>query len=162
MDLWSEKGFTDVILGIAAAILIFTYLLFFLGDIGEKYGRAEVKLGGKTFTVDVARERRELIRGLSGRDSIAEYGGMIFEFGRPDFYSIWMKGMHFSLDIIWLRRGRVVFAVENAAPPRPATADEKLEVFIPSENADEVLEVRAGSVARLGIQIGDEAEITFR
>lgn len=162
MDILSEKGFTNVILGIAAVILVFTYLLFFLGDIGEKYGRAEVKLGGKTFAVDVARDKRELIRGLSGRDSISEYGGMLFEFGRRDFYSIWMKGMRFPIDIIWLNQGQVVFVVKNAEPPPAATPDEKLEVFIPAESADEVLEVRAGTVERLAIQRGDEAKITFR
>ena len=162
MHLFSEKGFTNIILGLGAAILVFTYLLFFLGELGEKYGKAEVTLGGRVFTVDVARDKQALVRGLSGREYIPEFGGMLFEFPRSDIYSIWMKGMRFPIDIIWLNNGRVVFLVQNAEPPEAGAPDIKLRTFTPSVDADKVLEVRGGTAKRLNIQMGDRAEVTFR
>ena len=162
MDLFSEKGFTNIILGIGAATLVFVYLLFFLGELKEKYGKAEVTLKSKVFTVDVARGQQELIRGLSDRESISEFGGMLFEFPRSDIYSIWMKNMRFSLDIIWLNKRKVVFFVKNAESPLPDIPDSGLKIFTPAVEADEVLEVRAGMINRLRIQIGDEADIVFR
>ena len=162
MDIFSEKGFTNIILGLGATILVFTYLLFFLGEFGEKYGVYEVTLGGKVFTVDVARDQKELVRGLSGREYIPESGGMLFKFSRSGNYSIWMKDMRFPLDIIWLNKRKVVFLVQNAEPPPPGTPEGALKIFTPPVEADEVLEVRAGMIERLGVEIGDEVKAVSR
>lgn len=155
MDAFSEKGFNNVVIGIGAAILVFVYMWVFLADTSEKYEKAKVILGGKIFVVDVAREPYQLKRGLGGRNSLSEFGGMLFRFPHPDIYPIWMKGMLFPIDIIWLENHRVVYIVKHANPPYRGAASEKIEIFWPSVYADEVLEVKAGTIDRFGITVGE-------
>lgn len=65
--------------------------------------------------------------------------------------SIWMKGMKFSIDIIWIAKGKIVHIVENAALPT--------RKGVPSYGfvgyCDYALEMKTGFVKKYRIQIGD-------
>jgi len=119
--------------------------------------RGEVRIGNRvTVTVEVARTEAEKVRGLSGRDRLAPDRGMLFVYEAPVRPLIWMRGMRFPLDILWIRDGRVVDLVRGAKAPTPGEAPQE---FAPREDAQYVLEVPAGFVERQGIAVGDRVEM---
>lgn len=66
-----------------------------------------------------------------------------------------MNGMRFSLDILWLRDGRVVDGV-TLEPPRqkPDGTMTDPAIYESSEPANQILEVQAGFARAQGIGIG--------
>jgi uncharacterized protein len=106
-----------------------------------------------TLTVELARTPDEKVRGLSGRPGLKPGHGMLFVFDRPQPISIWMKDMRFSLDIVWIREGRIVH-IEKQAPPLPPTGPERIY----TATADLVLEVPAGFTSEQQIRVGDKAQ----
>jgi hypothetical protein len=106
-----------------------------------------------TLTVELARTPSEKVRGLSGRPGLTPGHGMLFVFDRPQPISIWMKDMRFSLDIVWIREGRIVH-IEKQAPPLPPTGPERIY----TATADLVLEVPAGFTSEQQIRVGDTTQ----
>ena len=132
-------------------------LLCLLPVLAEAGGRGEVRIGNRvTVPVEVARTEAEKTRGLSGRDRLAPDRGMLFVYEAPVRPLIWMRGMRFPLDILWIRDGRVVDLVRGAKAPAPGEAPQE---FAPREDAQYVLEVPAGFVERQGIAVGDRVEM---
>lgn len=109
-------------------------------------------LDGNTILVAIADTYKERERGLGGRTSLAPNSGMLFIFPKEGKYAFWMKGMHFSIDIVWLANdGSIIDIKENISPDTfPAS-------FAPPSPARYVLELPAGYVKAHGIQIGDKA-----
>jgi len=132
-------------------------LLCLLPVLAEAGGRGEVRIGNRVAVpVEVARTEAEKVRGLSGRDRLAPDRGMLFVYEAPVRPLIWMRGMRFPLDILWIRDGRVVDLVRGAKAPAPGEAPQE---FAPREDAQYVLEVPAGFVERQGIAVGDRVEM---
>lgn len=134
--------------------------------------RATVVFDRVRFGVEVVQSPEDVRKGLSGRDSIPEFGlkpdgsaiegGMLFVFEEKKRHSFWMKDMRFPIDILWLNDGRVVWIEKNASPEPPGTPDAKFLIYTPPAEASSVLEIRSGMTVRFGINVGDEAEIVFR
>jgi len=132
-------------------------LLCLLPVLAEAGGRGEVRIGNRVAVpVEVARTEAEKTRGLSGRDRLAPDRGMLFVYEAPVRPLIWMRGMRFPLDILWIRDGRVVDLVRGAKAPTPGEAPQE---FAPREDAQYVLEVPAGFAERHGIAVGDRVEM---
>jgi len=115
----------------------------------------KVEIGGKTFKVEVVKDPWEQAQGLSGRKSLAENRGMLFVFPQEDYQQFWMKGMDFSLDIIWINQGKIVDLKEKA--PIPTT--HYLEQYRPEAPAKYVLEINAGLAEKYGLKVGDTVEL---
>ncbi|MEZ4281853.1 MAG: DUF192 domain-containing protein [Myxococcota bacterium] len=110
-----------------------------------------VEIRGKSIAVEIADGPAEQARGLGERDALAWGTGMYFPYERPGFYAFWMKGMRFSIDIVFLRDGRIV----DLHPQVPFEAGGNGPTIRPRELADAVLEVPAGYAAANGWQRGD-------
>jgi uncharacterized membrane protein (UPF0127 family) len=114
-------------------------------------GRPTLNLGGEIFEIDTADTPAERAQGLSGRASLGKNEGMLFIFSKAGHYGFWMKDMNFPIDIIWIKDGHIIgWAAEAEPDDRPDRT-----VYYPPEPVNKVLEVPAGTVARLGLQIGD-------
>lgn len=85
---------------------------------------------------------------------------MLFIFPKEDKYPFWMKGVSFPLDFIWIKGDQVVDLLENVSPPRVNQKDIDLPIYVPKESIDRILEVNAGTIARLNIKVGDTIKIT--
>ncbi|MFQ5802007.1 MAG: DUF192 domain-containing protein [Candidatus Methylomirabilales bacterium] len=132
-------------------------LLFLLTALAEASGWGQVLIGDRVaVTVEVARTEAEKVRGLSGRQALPAGRGMLFVYEGPTRPVIWMRGMRFPLDILWIRDGRVVDLVRGAEPPAPG---EEPQVFAPRQEAQYVLEVSAGFVERYGIVLDEPVRI---
>jgi len=126
-------------------------------------------------TVILAKTDSSRTQGL-GDKNLTETTGMLFWFPTSDRWAFWMKNMRFGLDFVWMADDRVVeltLAVpppELAAPPK-LTAPLELTalpesirpisaaVLIPKSPVNLVLELPAGQVSQLNIQVGQR--VTF-
>lgn len=89
--------------------------------------------------------------GLSGRDCIDDFKGMLFVFDSPDLHGIWMKDMKFPIDIIWLDSNKKIVHIETSVKP-----DSFPKVFYPSSLSSYVLEVQSGASDRSQIYVGQQ------
>ncbi len=144
-----------IYLAIGAVILATAFWLhFFQND----QARAEVRIGGKSISADVAQTPSSRERGLSGRKNLPEGSGMLFVFGARGRYSFWMKDMFFPIDIVWIGGNSIVDIAPDVPPPAQGA---ELRVYEPRESADFVLEVPAGMAMKSGWKIGDTVEINY-
>ena len=118
---------------------------------------AWVEIGSKRVAVELADTPAKQSKGLGYRDRLAWDHGMYFPYERPAFYSFWMRGMRFSIDIIWIRKGRIV-DLHADVPFEPGTNGPTVR---PRELVDGVLEVPAGYAAAQGWKIGDRVRLTL-
>ena len=109
----------------------------------------ETVRGRFAFTVEVADTGARRTQGLQGRRTLATNAGMLFDFQTPQMVSMWMKDTYLPLDMIFVAAdGGILNIAERTVP----------HSLIPVASAGEalaVLEVNAGTVARLGIRPGD-------
>ena len=119
---------------------------------------SEIQIRGAQVQLEIADTPAAQRRGLGYRDSLAWNHGMLFTYARPRVVGIWMKGMRFDIDIVWLRDGRIV-DMHWRAPHEPQDA---LPSYVPREIADMVLEVPAGYAEAHGWRVGDEANLKIQ
>lgn len=105
--------------------------------------------GTHEFSVEVMRSGPQRERGLMFRRFLPQERGMLFAFATEQPLTMWMKNTYLPLDMIFIgRAGTVVGFAENTEPLS--------KKIIPSgAPAYGVLEVNAGTSARIGLRIGD-------
>ena len=141
---------------VSGALLLMVLSACSLGSREAATPDAWIEIRGQQIALEVADTARKQEKGLGDRDSLAWHHGMYFEYEQPAFYAFWMKGMRFSIDIVWLRDGRIVDLDANV----PFEKGGNGPTLRPSVLADAVLEVPAGYAAANGWQIGDRT--TYR
>ncbi len=93
--------------------------------------------------------------GLMQRTPLPPLRGMWFPFDQRQPLRFWMLNTLAPLDMVFIRDGRVM-AIEADVPVCPALP---CRGYGPSEPSDGVVELGAGEVRRLGIQVGDQINI---
>lgn len=125
---------------------------------GQKLPITAIALIGKTrINLEVAKTPAEQEMGLMYRASLADDQGMLFSFQPARPVGFWMKDCRISLDMIFMRLGKVV---EIAANVPPCTT-EPCPVYPSGVPVDQVLELRGGRAAELGIKLGDPLSVEF-
>jgi uncharacterized membrane protein (UPF0127 family) len=106
----------------------------------------------QTFRVEVARNDTDRAQGLMFRRAMPADQGMLFDFGRVEPVSMWMQNTYLPLDMLFIRAdGTIARIAANTEPLSTRT--------IPSgEPVLSVLELNAGTAAKLGIKPGDRVE----
>ncbi len=117
-----------------------------------------ITVKNETITVDYTVSPSEKAKGLSGRDSMPENSGMIFDFSsdtykQPEF---WMKDMKFGLDLIWIQSGKIIGITKNV--PAPTSPNMELRRYHPPGDIDYVLEMNAGWSDRHSIAVNDSVK----
>lgn len=101
------------------------------------------------FKVEMALSVDERSIGLMHRRELAPDGGMLFDFGRDEQVSMWMKNTVLSLDMVFIKAdGTIANLAERTVPFSLNTISSRGEVRA-------VLEVPAGTAKRIGLKIGD-------
>ena len=126
------------------------------GDSESEPVGPSLQIRGQRVALEVVRTPDEQRRGLGYRDSLAWDHGMLFPYdGRPDFHAFWMRGMRFDIDIVWIRKGRIVDIAHRVPHPGPEDPTGNGPTVRPREMSDRVLEVPAGYAQAHGWRIGD-------
>jgi uncharacterized membrane protein (UPF0127 family) len=90
-------------------------------------------------------------QGLSGRNKLKNWEGMLFVFKNPGIYPFWMKDMKFAIDIIWIDKSlHIVDITKNAS-----VESYPLTQFKTNEPIKYVLEINAGLADIYKIKKGD-------
>ena len=108
--------------------------------------------GTHRFDVEVMRDDAGRTRGLMFRRSMAPNHGMLFDFERSEPVSMWMKNTYLPLDMLFIRADGTIARV--AADTEPLST----AIVASPEPVLSVLELNAGTAARLGIKAGDRIE----
>jgi uncharacterized protein len=109
----------------------------------------ETAEGRFTFTAEIADTPELRQRGLMFRHQLPQDRAMLFDWGRVAPVSMWMRNTYVSLDMIFIAAdGRVVKVAEATEPLSEATISSGVPVAA-------VLEVVAGTAARIGLKAGD-------
>ncbi|WP_342149444.1 DUF192 domain-containing protein [Methylorubrum sp. SB2] len=110
------------------------------------------KDGRRAFKVEVMRNDAQRAKGLMYRRTMAADHGMLFDFERPMPVNMWMKNTYLPLDMVFIRSDGSIARI--AADTEPLSTQ-----IIPSgEPVLSVLELNAGTAAKLGIRAGDRVE----
>jgi uncharacterized membrane protein (UPF0127 family) len=139
--------------------LVFAIVVFFqinaktIGALLHSSPTSTVSINSVTFKVELAKTQEELMKGLSGRNSLPQGQGMLFVFEKPSNYSFWMRGMKFPLDIVFIHDKRVVRVFENV--PAARADDASPSQFGSDVLSDKVLEINSGQAKKYKIKAGD-------
>jgi uncharacterized membrane protein (UPF0127 family) len=141
---WGIVALVLVLIGVAA------YWIFW-PQLSQPY--TKLRVGDGVFKARVADSPDEREKGLSGTPQLAQDQALLFVYDRDDEWSIWMKDMSYSIDIVWLDKDKkVVHIVKNAQPESYPH-----ESFSPNQSARYIVEFVAGTVDKKTINIGDVA-----
>jgi len=135
-----------ILLILIAGALYAGYVLF------KPASTTRIKFGGVVLSVEIAATPADQQKGLSDRDSMAPDHGMLFVFNSEEMWGFWMKGMRFSLDMIWFDSQKRSVFIEQGLPP---CTPQNCPIYTPPVNAMFVLEVNAGFVKAHNVVIGD-------
>lgn len=138
---------------VIVSLLIFAIIIGILAVFRGDFIPNTVTLGGKQFSVGVAKTPSEREQGLSGRKSLPQDSGLLFIFDKPDKYGFWMKDMNFPIDIIWISEENKIVNLEKSLTPGTYP-----KVYYPNTSAKYVLEISAGQAEILNLKIGDNVE----
>jgi len=108
--------------------------------------------GTHTFEIEVAETDEQKARGLMFRRTLEPTAGMLFPYLPPQEITMWMKNTYISLDMVFIKAdGKVLRVAERTEPFSE-------RVIASGGDAAAVLEVVAGTAARIGIKPGDKVE----
>ncbi len=116
--------------------------------------------------IELAFTEAEQTKGLMDRDTLAETGGMLFVFDTMSQRAFWMKGCRFDMDLIYMNAEGVVVATHRMKMEKPRQRSEseaayydRLPTYDSGKPAQFVLELAAGQIDFLGLQVGDKLDI---
>jgi uncharacterized protein len=120
----------------------------------ETFGTSELTIqtaaGPQKFSIELALTDAQMEQGLMFRRSMAPDAGMLFDFKQPTPVTMWMKNTVIPLDMLFLdTSGKVIDIHERAVP----YSTDIIASAMPSRY---VIELNGGTVARLGIRLGDQ------
>ena len=99
--------------------------------------------------VEITSTPEEKAMGLMFRTSLADDAGMLFPYTPPQEATMWMRNTYISLDMIFIRADGIIHRIEANTEPFSE------RVIASRGSVAAVLELKAGSAARLGLKPGD-------
>ncbi len=104
------------------------------------------------FRVEMAVRPEDQTIGMMFRTSMQPDEGMLFDWGRPQQSSMWMRNTLIPLDMVFIAAdGRIHRIHERATPLSLATIDSRGPVRA-------TLELQGGTAERLNLRVGDRVE----
>ncbi len=134
---------------ITIIVLFFVLAIFPEPKSQNEYKTTTVSIGDAQVNAQIADTDALRTLGLSGRKGLEEGQAMLFVFPSADKHGFWMKDMNFSLDIVWVDGGKIIFIEKSVSPTTFP------HIFWPPSPTQFVLELPAGFVDAHGLSVGD-------
>ncbi len=112
---------------------------------------------GTKIQLEVAQTPQQQAMGLMYRPALPENRGMLFQFPSPLQASFWMKNVPVALDMVFMRDG----IVQYIAPSAPPCNSNPCPTYGPKTPINQVIELRSGRAAELGLKVGSRVKIEF-
>jgi uncharacterized protein len=144
---------------ILPALAVLAALLLAAPVLGQEYSQAgntltHLTVKGVPVTAEVVSTPEKLYLGLGHRQGLPEGFGMLFLMNQAAPQTFCMRGMLFSIDIMWIADGKVAGIEPKLSPSFQGVVTSPVPVRL-------VLEVPGGFAARHGIQVGDPVELVL-
>lgn len=111
--------------------------------------------GDIVFATEIATNDETRARGLMFRRFMGEREAMLFHWQSPRVVSMWMRNTFISLDMLFVTAdGMIVHVAANTVP-------QSLEVLSAGRDVSAVMEIVAGTAAKLGIKPGSRLKHRF-
>ena len=130
-------------------------------------GGEEIRIGDRTFKLELALSSDRRRRGLGGRTTLAPDEGMLFAFPQAAQQRFWMYDCVMDIDIAYLDPIGYVTAVHTMPKEAPRGVDEleidyqaRLPGYPSRYPAQFVIELAPGMFETLGIEAGDRIDIS--
>ncbi|MCC6679754.1 MAG: DUF192 domain-containing protein [Phycisphaeraceae bacterium] len=115
-------------------------------------------ISGRTFTLDLALDPESRFKGLGGRKSIPDDGGMLFVFEHAQPLAFVMRDCPVPIDLIFLGPdGRVV--AMHAMQPEPGVEEVDLKRYASRWNAQFAIELKGGTLEQLNLSVDDPIDL---
>ncbi len=111
--------------------------------------------GDIAFATEIAATDETRSRGLMFRRSMGEREAMLFHWPSPRVVSMWMRNTYLSLDMLFVTADGLVVHVQADTVP------ESLDVLSAGRDVIAVMELVAGTAAKLGIGPGSRLKHRF-
>lgn len=111
--------------------------------------------GDIAFATEIATNDETRSRGLMFRRSMGEREAMLFHWPSPRVVSMWMRNTYLSLDMLFVTADGTVVHVQADTIPQ------SLDVLSAGRDVSAVMEVVAGTAAKLGIRPGSRLKHRF-
>lgn len=119
---------------------------------------ADAEIAGQVIQLEVAHTPEQQAQGLMYRPPLPDDRGMLFPFQPPRRVQFWMYNTPSPLDMVFLLDGEVKAIIADVPP---CTA-QPCPTYGPQVPVNQVIELRAGRAAELGLQVGDRITIRDR
>ena len=145
----------------ARSFIALLALACFAGGCGNSGGAAAtsaglptvpMKIGSKTFTLEIANDAAEREKGLMRRDAMPADHGMIFVFPGEERLGFYMKNTRIPLDIIFLNANGVIVSIKQMRPYDVSTT-------YTDSPAKWAIELNQGQAAAAGLNVGDQLSV---
>ncbi|MEL7051724.1 MAG: DUF192 domain-containing protein [Cyanobacteria bacterium J06555_13] len=114
-------------------------------------------MNGESIELEIAETPQQQSLGLMFRSQLPDNRGMLFPFPQPRRARFWMKDVPVPLDMVFLRNSEVIEIAAEVPPcanlPCPSYGPEQALV-------DQVIELRSGRAAEIGLQPGDTVTLS--
>lgn len=162
-------------LALIAAVALVVLVAAGCEDVGKASASvAPVRVKGQTFYLEIAANDEVRVPGLGKRTHIDDDGGMIFVFPRPQLLDFVMRDCLIPIDIIYTDpTGRVLqtHAMKIEAPRGPGEGlpgdlrnpkyEARLTKYPSKYPAQFAIELKAGTIEKLGVKEGDKLDFDF-
>lgn len=112
----------------------------------------KMRIGSRTYVLEVARTHEQQETGLMKRDSMPEDHGMIFVFPSERILSFWMKDTRIPLDIVFLNSSGRVVSIHQMKPYDESSTSSDA----PARYA---IELNKGQATAAGVKPGDVLDV---
>jgi hypothetical protein len=120
---------------------------------------AQAEINGQMMQLEVAVTPQQKAMGLMFRPELPDDRGMLFLFDPPRPVQFWMRNVPVPLDMVFTLNGEVQ-GITLSAPPCTTVS---CPVYGPDNlPVNQVIEMRSGRAAELGIEVGDRIVIRFQ
>ncbi len=144
--LWSRSAY--VFWGIIALVVVSLVVFLGLRTHSDTPTSKTLVVPHRSYNLEIADTEAKQAQGLSDRKELHPNNAMLFVFSHASQQCMWMKDMHFSIDMAWLNENKEIIKImSNVAPdtyPRAFCADK----------AKYVLEFAAGEAKRADLATG--------
>ncbi len=135
------------------AISIITTLILCYFSIYH-HGRTSGTISGKKLELKIAKNSFQRKIGLSWHKELKANEGMLFVFDKEERRGVWMKGMNFPIDVVWLDEKKKVADFKKNLKP-----DSYPKTYYPSQKIKYFLEVEAGFVEKYNVKLNDQLNL---
>ena len=112
----------------------------------------QMRIGDKTFTLEVAETPFRIKYGLMNRPSLAEDRGMLFVFDDEQVRGFYNKNVNFPLDLVFIDSAGEVVSIGHMEALDPTTV-------LSGRPVRYTVELNKGTAERVGLKVGDVLEI---